>query len=137
MIRMLISFGIRLLANAVGLIVANLVLDDMALDASGFVIAVLIFTVAQVILQPLIVKIAMTNANALMGATALVTTLVGLIITDLVSDGMSITGFVTWCLATVIVWAAALIAGLLLPLILVKKAVTDNSSGPNPATSGG
>ena len=134
MIRMLISFGIRLLANAVGLIVANLVLDDMALDVSGFVIAVLIFTVAQLILQPLIVKIAMTNAQALMGATALVTTLVGLIITDLVSDGLSITGFVTWCLATVIVWAAALIAGLLLPLILVKKAVDNNNT--NPATSG-
>ena len=136
MIRMLISFGIRLLANAVGLIVANLVLDDMALDASGFIIAVLIFTVAQVILQPLIVKIAMTNANALMGATALVTTLVGLIITDLVSDGLSITGFVTWCLATVIVWAAALIAGLILPLILVKKAVNNNNTNPNPTPLG-
>ena len=137
MIRMLISFGIRLLANAVGLIVANLVLDDMELNASGFVIAVLIFTVAQVILQPLIVKIAMTNANALMGATALVTTLVGLIITDLVSDGLSITGFVTWCLATVIVWAAALIAGLILPLILVKKAVNNNNAtNPNPTTLG-
>jgi putative membrane protein len=136
MIRMLISFGIRLLANAVGLIVANLVLDDMELNASGFVIAVLIFTVAQLILQPLIVKIAMTNAQALMGATALVTTLVGLIITDLVSDGLSITGFVTWCLATVIVWAAALIAGLLLPLILVKKAVDGNNTNPNTTTIG-
>ena len=134
MIRMLISFGIRLLANAVGLIVANLVLDDMELNASGFIIAVLIFTVAQVILQPLIVKIAMTNANALMGATALVTTLVGLTITDLVSDGLSITGFVTWCLATVIVWAAALIAALILPLILVKKAVNNNNASPNPTT---
>ena len=40
-------------------------------------------------------------------------------------------------LATVIVWGAALIAGLLLPLILVKKAVSDNNSGRNPATSGG
>ena len=136
MIRMLISFGIRLLANAVGLIVANLVLDDMELNASGFIIAVLIFTVAQLILQPLIVKIAMTNAQALMGATALVTTLVGLIITDLISDGLSITGFVTWCLATVIVWAAALVAGLILPLILVKKAVTDNNANPNPTPLG-
>lgn len=134
MIRMLISFGIRLLANAVGLIVANLVLDDMELNASGFIIAVLIFTVAQVILQPLIVKIAMTNAQALMGATALVTILVGLIITDLVSDGLSITGFVTWLLATIIVWAAALIAGLILPLILVKKAVNNNN--PNTTTAG-
>ena len=108
----------------------------MELNASGFVIAVLIFTVAQLILQPLIVKIAMTNAQALMGATALVTTLVGLIITDLVSDGLSITGFVTWCLATVIVWAAALIAGLLLPLILVKKAVDNNNTNPNPTPIG-
>ena len=136
MIRLLISFGIRLLANAVGIIVANLVLDDMTLDASGFIIAVLIFTVAQVILQPLIVKIAMTNAQALMGGTALVTTLIGLIIANLISDGMSITGFVTWLLATVIVWAAALIANFLLPLILVKKAVNNNNTNSNTTTFG-
>ena len=97
MIRALISFGIRLLANAVGLIVAAWILDDMSLNGVAFVIAVLIFTLAQLILQPLIVKIAMTNAQALLGATALVTTLVGLIITDLVSDGLSITGSLPGC----------------------------------------
>jgi len=134
MVRMLISIGIRLAANAVGLIIAAAVLDDMKLNGAAFVIAVAIFTVAEVILQPLITKIAMQNARALMGGTALVTTLVGLIITDLISDGLSITGFVTWLLATVIVWAAALIAGLLLPVILVKKAVSND--GRNVTTFG-
>ena len=134
MVRMLISIGIRLAASAVGLIIAAAVLDDMKLNGAAFVIAVAIFTVAEVILQPLITKIAMQNARALMGGTALVTTLVGLIITDLISDGLSITGFVTWLLATVIVWAAALIAGLLLPVILVKKAVSND--GRNVTTFG-
>ena len=36
---------------------------------------------------------------------------------------MSISGTVTWLLATVIVWAAALIAGLILPAVFLKKKV--------------
>jgi Flp pilus assembly protein TadB len=46
-------------------------------------------------------------------------------VTALVSDGLQITGLSTWVLATIIVWLAALIAGLILPLILVKRAVSD------------
>lgn len=123
MIRMLISVGIKLLANAVGLMIAAWVLPDMTIDGAAFVLAVVIFTVVEVVLDPLFTKIALTKASALRGGVALVTTLVGLIVTDAVSDGLSISGFTTWLLATVIVWLAAMIALLLLPLVLVKKAV--------------
>jgi len=51
------------------------------------------------------------------------------VVTTLVSDGLSISGAVTWVLATVIVWAAALVAGLILPAIFVKKAVTNAREG--------
>ncbi len=40
-----------------------------------------------------------------------------------VADGLRISGALTWVMATVIVWAAALVAGLLLPVLLVKRAV--------------
>jgi putative membrane protein len=136
MIRMLISFGISLLANAVGLLVAAWVLDDMSVSGTAFVIAVLIFTVVTVILQPLITKIAMQNAKALLGATALVTTLLGLIITSLISDGLEISGFTTWVLAMLIVWLAAMLAGLLLPVLLVKKAVEGNANNAAGKTYG-
>ena len=44
-----------LVANAVGLIVAALVLDDVQLDATSFVVAVVIFTIVFALLQPFLV----------------------------------------------------------------------------------
>ena len=94
MVRTLISAALHLGANAIGLLVAALVLDDMSIDASAFVFAVVIFTVVEVIAQPLIQKIAIKNVHALVGSVALITTFVGLVVTDLISDGLSITGVV-------------------------------------------
>jgi len=124
-IRLLISAGIRLLANTIGLLVATAVLDGMTIDAASFVMAVLIFTVVEVVFEPMLRQMAMKSAQALMGSISLIITFVGLLVTDLVSDGLQITGLSTWVLATIIVWLAALIAGLILPLILVKRAVSD------------
>jgi putative membrane protein len=127
MIRLLIATVVQLAANAVGLLVAANLLEGLRLDAASFVIAVAIFTVAVVVLQPLIRQIAMKHASVLLGSTALVTTFVGLLITDLVSDGMSIEGVSTWLLATIIVWVAALVAALLLPLLFVKRRAAERS----------
>jgi hypothetical protein len=114
---------IYLVANAIGLLVANALLDDMSVDGSAFVIAVLIFTGVEVLVQPLITQIAVKNVNALVGSSALIATLIGLIVTVAVSDGLDISGLVTWVLATVIVWGAALLAGFILRAIFVKRAV--------------
>lgn len=121
MVRLLISAVIHLIANAVGLLVAAAVLEDMSVSAGAFVIAVLIFSVVEGVAGPLIREIAVRNAHALVGSTALVTTFVGLVLTGLISDGLQIDGVTTWILATIIVWLAALLAALLLPLVLFKK----------------
>ncbi len=63
MIRLLVSALIALVANAVGLIVAALVLDDVQLDATSFVVAVVIFTM---ILAALIVWLAALVAALLL-----------------------------------------------------------------------
>jgi uncharacterized membrane protein YvlD (DUF360 family) len=123
MIRMLISAVVYLVANAVGLLVADALLDDVSIDGAAFVLAVVIFTIVEVVIQPLVTQIAMRHSRALLGSSALIATLVGLVVTTVVSDGLSISGALTWALATVIVWAAALVAGLILPAIFVKKAV--------------
>jgi hypothetical protein len=68
-------------ANAIGLLVANALLDDMSVDGSAFVIAVLIFTGIEVLVQQLITQIAIKNANALVGSSALIATPIGLIVT--------------------------------------------------------
>lgn len=123
MIRLLISAGIHLLANAVGLIVAAVVLDGMTITGAAFVLAVLIFTVVEVLADPFLTRMAIRSVPALRGGVALVTTFIGLVITAAVSSGLDINGADTWVLATLIVWLAALLAGLILPLFLVKKAV--------------
>jgi putative membrane protein len=120
-IRLIFRTIVALLANAVGLIVAAAVLDDMELDVSGFIVAVLIFTIVFALLQPfLAVQLRRAGPGAL-GGVALLATLASLIITDLLSDGFTIDGAVTWLLAAVIVWAAALIAAFILPFLGLKR----------------
>jgi putative membrane protein len=121
MIRLLISAALHLGANAIGLLVADLVLDDMSVEWQSFIVAVAFFTLVEVILEPLFQKMALSSAPALRGSVALVTTVVGLIITNLIFDGFSIDGFWTWVAATVIVWLGALIAALVLPLIFLRN----------------
>ena len=123
MLRLIVSFAIHLAANAVGLLVANLVLDDLTISAGPFLWAVLIFTVVETFAGPLIMKIALQNAKGLMGGIALVVTFVGLLVTEIIADGFDINGVSTWIAATVIVWLAAMLAGLIIPVILVKRGV--------------
>jgi len=125
MIRLLISFVIQLAANALGLLVADQVLEDMEVSGAAFLVAVVIFTVVYAIAQPFLTQLALSKATALRGATALVATLIGLIITSLVSDGLSISGALTWLEATVIVWIVSLLGTLILPFIFVKKKVEE------------
>ena len=134
-IRLLISAVLHLAANAVGLLIADLVLDDMNVEWEAFIVAVAFFTLVEVILGPLITKMALTSAPAFLGGIALVTTLVGLIITDIIFDGFSIEGVGTWLAATLIVWLGGLIAALILPLIFLRKA-TDNDDRAAAARSG-
>jgi hypothetical protein len=125
---MLISIALRLGANFVGLLVADLVLDDFHIQWEAYIVAVAIFTGVQVLIEPLLMKVALQQAPALRGGVALISVLIGLIVTDLIFDGVSITGLDTWTLATVIVWFGAMLAAFILPLIFLKKAVTDEDA---------
>lgn len=121
MVRLIFRTIIALAANAVGLIVAAAVLDDMRLDAVGFVVAVVIFTVVFALLQPFLIVQLRRSAPAAIGGIGLIATLVSLIITDLVSDGFTIDGVVTWLLAAVIVWASSVLAAFILPFLGLKR----------------
>jgi putative membrane protein len=127
MIRMLVGFVVQLVSNAIGLIVASWILDDVTISGTAFLVAVVIFTIVYAIAQPVLTQWSL-NVPALRGGVALVATLVGLIVTALVSDGLSISGPGTWIAATVIVWVVSLIGVFLLPLIFIKKKVEERRS---------
>lgn len=125
MIRLIVSFIIQIASNALGLIVAAAILDKMEITGAAFVVAVVIFTLVYALAQPFLTQLALSKASALRGGVALVATLVALIITEWVSDGLHISGTATWIEATVIVWVVSLLGVLILPLIFVKNRVQD------------
>lgn len=124
MIRFLVSAVLFFAAAAVGLLVANVALEDVTVtSAVSFFTAVLVFAVIQAVIAPFLLKVTRKHATALMGGVGLLATLVALLTATLVSDGLTITGFQTWVFATLIVWLVTMIASWVLPLIFVKRAV--------------
>jgi hypothetical protein len=126
MIRLFALLVVNLITSAVALIVAALVLEDFSLDAGGFIVAVLVFTGVGMLVEPLLRDTAFRNTPALLGSSALVATLISLIVTALVTDGLSISGGSTWILATIIVWLVALLARFLLPFIIFRRVLRES-----------
>jgi MFS family permease len=120
-IRFIVRTGIALAANAVGLLVAAAVLDGVELDAGGFIVAVIVFTVAYALMLPFLESQLRRRNSSAIGGVALIAALVGLVVTDLVTDGLSIDGLGAWVGATVLVWAGALLAAFILPYLGLKK----------------
>jgi putative membrane protein len=135
MMRLIANVVLALLGNALGLIVADWLLDGVSLDAGGFVLALAIFTVAVVLFQPLVIKMSLKYSRALAGGSALIATLAALIVTVIVSDGLKIDGIGNWIATTVIVWVVSLLGALLLPMVLFKKALgRETGAAPGPQT---
>ncbi len=125
MMRTLAAAVVGLIANSIALIVGAIVLDKMTLNGLGFVVAVVVFTGTGLLVEPLIRQSAMRRNQALLGSTALIATLVALIVTVIFTDGLQISGGLTWIMATVIVWLVALGARLLLPLLIFKRVLAE------------
>ena len=121
MLRVLVRTAIALVANAVGLLIAAALLEGVQLDVGGFAVAVVVFTIVYALIQPFLgVQLRRLGSSAL-GGVSLLASLVGLIVTDLVSDGLSIDGIGAWLGAAVIVWAGALLAAFVLPFLGLRK----------------
>lgn len=123
MTRLLISAVFLLLANAIGLFLASYILDGFGFDLRGFVIATLGLSIVVVLLDPLLTRISQRQVPALRGGVALITTFIGLGLMNALVQGFVVGGATNWLLATVIVWAGALIASVFLPMVLFRKSL--------------
>lgn len=124
MTRFLIRLGVFLAAAAVGIVAAALLLDGFDVQASGFIITVVLYAVVQSSVTPLFSKFAETKANAFVGGAGLVATFIALLVTSWFGRALDISGISTWLWATLIVWLASAFATILIPLALVKAGVT-------------
>ena len=124
MVRLLIRTAVFLGAAALGLIAAALLLDDVSVSASGFIIVVILYALVQNIIAPFIARVAAKNAPAFLGGVGLLATLVGLVVASVVGNALTVNGGIgTWLSATVIVWFVSAAATLVLPWLLIRAGV--------------
>ena len=108
---MLARWGIRLLTSlagiAVGIVVSATVLDDFSIDAGVLVVATVLFWIVHLIVQFLALRVLVRQPSvALAGLLALASTIVALIVVNIIVSGMSIHGVPTYVVATLIIWLA-------------------------------
>ncbi|MCP4206991.1 MAG: phage holin family protein [Shimia sp.] len=116
--RFVLSAAAHLIANAIGLVLANILLPGFTIGLLGIVIVTLVFTVVSVVLLPIVRKVSEKKLPELLGGLSLVVTFAGLLITEMLVSDFTIGGIANLLAATLIVWLGALIAGVLLPKYL-------------------
>ena len=127
MIRFLVNTAVYMAAAAIGLVVADIALDDFSVAYPiGIVIAALLFGLIQALVTPLFTQITERNATVLTGGVGLFSALVALMITAAISDDVTITGgFVTWLLAALVIWLASMVAAFILKITVAKKVISN------------
>jgi hypothetical protein len=126
MVRLLIRVAISLGTAALGLLAAALLLPDFHVDLGGFLVAIVVFAIAQAVLSPFILNMTRRYASAILGGVGLVSTFVALLIASLFPGGIRIEGgVVTWVLATLIVWIVTALGTWLLGLLFLKDRAGD------------
>jgi hypothetical protein len=108
---------------AIGLLVAASVVPAVSLSASGFIVAVVLFSVAQAMLSLFILKLPHGYASLLLGGTGLAFTLAALILAAELTHGLTIVGIASWAATTVVVWLVTTIGAISLPDVFARNAV--------------
>jgi hypothetical protein len=102
-----IRLGTSLAGIAVGIIVSATLLDDFSIDAGALVSATLLFWIVHIAVQFLALRVLVRQPSvALAGLLALASTIVALIVVNIIVDGMRIDGISTYVLATLVIWLA-------------------------------
>ena len=107
--------GIRIAASligiAVGIIVAGAVLSKFSLNLTAVVEATLLFWIIHLGVQFVALRVLIRQPSiALAGLLALASTIVSLIIVNIIVSGLYIHGLTTYVWATLIIWAFTALA---------------------------
>ena len=109
--RFVIGWLLGLAGNAIGLVLAALILpeDQFAIElfSLSFFWAVLIFAILSALFTWIVLKFLIRNAGSIVALTGLISTFLALLITSLISDGLTIGGW-GWIWGTLIVWVCGM-----------------------------
>jgi putative membrane protein len=111
---MLARWGIRLATSlagiAVGILLSAALLDRFSIDATAVVVASVLFWIVHIVVQFLALRVLIRQPSvAFAGLLALASTIVALVIVNVIVDGMSISGASTYAVATLIIWLTTVV----------------------------
>ena len=121
MIRFLLSLAANLVLAAISLLLAGWLLSEwVTVQIGGFLIAVVVFTIAQSILAPFVFNVARKYASAMLGGIGLLSTFLALWVATLFKGGITIEGL-GWILAPLLVWIVTAIGGWILIGVVIER----------------
>ncbi len=107
--RSLYVFATNLASSAFAMLLAHLLLGpSVRVRIFGFITSVVVFTVAQTIVAPIVTRVASKHATALLSGVGLISTFLALFIATLFPGGIRIWGQ-GWISATLLVWVVTAI----------------------------
>ena len=107
--RFLLGWLLGLGGNAIGLILASLILgSDFSLDFPlAFIVSLVVFAILSAIFTALTLKFLVRNAGSIVALTGVISTFLALLITSLFTSGLDINGM-GWVWGTLIVWVCGM-----------------------------
>lgn len=102
-----LAWLLGLAANAIALALCWVLLPGFDPDLTGFIIAVVIFGILSVFFTWLVFRLLRGQGAAVVAFTGLISTFLALLLTSLLTPGLSIDGIGTWVIATLIIWVAS------------------------------
>ena len=111
---MLVRWTIRLLSSligiAAGLIISDATLSNFHISVEVVVVATLVFWVVHIVVSFLALRVLIRQPSiAMAGLLAVASTIISLVIVSFIVSSMKVTGFSTYVLATLIIWATTAI----------------------------
>jgi putative membrane protein len=111
----LARWGTRLVASlvgiAVGILLADALLADFSASVGAIVAATIVFWVVHLLVDFLALRVLIRNPSiAVAGLLALASTIVSLVIVNIVVSGLKINGASTYVFATLIIWVTTAIS---------------------------
>jgi Mycobacterial 4 TMS phage holin, superfamily IV len=105
---------------AIGLLVAAWVVPGVLVSVSGFIVAVVIFSVTEAVLSLLILTLPRGYASLFLGGTALAVTFLALALASAFTHGLIISGIASWVAAGLLVWLVTTLAAVSLPELFAR-----------------
>mgnify|MGYP006275002565 CR=1 FL=1 len=102
--RFFIGWLLGLGGAAIGLIVSSFLFDGFSLHVDGFIWSLLIFAILSAILPFFILKALLRHAGSIVALSGLFATFISLLVTDLFTSGLSISGATAWIGSTLVIW---------------------------------